>query len=256
MRPRHRVLLLVPLVLVGQSRKGRSGKRQRISGGVRLVKAVEPERIFIPEFVIDAVEILVVGRNRSRIEQEVVVNAWIGREWNKLSHQLNRQRVQVCRGNNAGRPERVVGSARRARCTCPVVIWTARGTISKKRERTRIAAKPATRNEVRIFAKISAALGCCVNRNGRYCPRLRNSLVIPLIREKEKGMILINWSSVRADVFILMERIGGRFEVVLRIQESVAIELERAAVELIGAVLDVGVDDGSRVASVFRIQST
>src|ERR1700738_1446419 len=46
-----------------------------------------------------------------------------------------------------------------------------------------------------------------------------------------------------------------RFEVVLGVQERVAIELEGATVELIGTILDIRVNDGSRVASVFGIYS-
>ena len=76
-----------------------------------------------------------------------------------------------------------------------------------------------------------------------------------LIGEEEEGLILEYGSAHRTAIFVLVERRGCRFKVVLGIQERVAVELEGAAVELIRAALDVGVNDGSRVAAILWIQS-
>ena len=71
-----------------------------------------------------------------------------------------------------------------------------------------------------------------------------------LIREKEKCVIFDDRPTDRAAVFIQVERswqrfvrVGIKFEPGRRIQESIAIELKGRAVELVGAVLDRGVDD-------------
>src|ERR1019366_5260414 len=86
---------------------------------------------------------------------------------------------------------------------------------------------------------------------------LWKSLVITLIGEEEEGLVFKDRPAYGAAVFVLVERrtavrlrksesVCARFFKVARgIQECVAIELESAAVERIGAVLDSGVNDGS-----------
>src|SRR5205823_2517067 len=83
-----------------------------------------------------------------------------------------------------------------------------------------------------------------------------------LVREKEKGLVLLNGSAKRAaPLFLvewrLLEHDGGAkdvelVEVVLRVQHPVAEEEERVAVKGVGPALGHDVDHASRGLSELR----
>src|SRR5262249_16929757 len=78
---------------------------------------------------------------------------------------------------------------------------------------------------------------------------------LPLITQKEERLLPAERTADRAAELVLPERrYGSRYgvEVILRIEDVVTHELERAAVEIVGARLTDNVDHRSGLASEFR----
>ena len=115
-----------------------------------------------------------------------------------------------------------------------------------------------------ILGEVSVEVGLRVDRDG--ATGFGNNLTRALIAIKEEELVLDDGTADGGteDVLVVLgDGVGaltggveGLLQVVVRVEEGVAVELEEIAVEVVGASLEGGADDAAGVAVVLGVERT